>query len=378
MKTKCLTILVLLATAFQGIAQFSEEVIAQSNNTETDLTAALSGRTSIYSIQTKKILKAVDEDTSVEKPEAGEEEVGLSFSGSVDAYYRVNFNGDFENAPATSFANLPGFSLGMANLILSQEGKKTGFVADIVVGPRGAEAVFGSPAPLNLVNQLYGYWNVNEKLKFTLGNFNTFLGYEVISPRGNFNYSTSYMFSYGPFSHAGLKADIDLGKGFSLMTGVFNPTDFTDFNPLNDYVGGVQLGYDFGSGSVYLNTLFDRNFLQMDLTGGVDLSDKIYLGINTTNASNSFYGGALYFQVAATEALKLGTRLEYFADKGIGMVGIDENVFDATLSANYSIGKLTILPELRVDLVSQAMFEDGDGGINHSLTSGLLAIVYEF
>ena len=44
----------------------------------------------------------------------------------------------------------------------------------------------------------------------TLGNFNTFLGYEVISPAANFNYSTSYMFSYGPFSHTGMKLDFSV------------------------------------------------------------------------------------------------------------------------------------------------------------------------
>ncbi len=45
-------------------------------------------------------------------------------------------------APGTSFANRPGFALGMANLIASYEGEKVGFVADLVFGPRGEEAVF--------------------------------------------------------------------------------------------------------------------------------------------------------------------------------------------------------------------------------------------
>src|SRR5690606_3221609 len=82
--------------------------------------------------------------------EVGEEEPSkLTFSGSVDAYFRANFNGlnkggDFQ-APATSFANLPGFSLGMANIIATYQGEKVGAVADLVFGPRGEQAVFGSP-----------------------------------------------------------------------------------------------------------------------------------------------------------------------------------------------------------------------------------------
>ncbi len=376
MKTTCITNIIAFAVAILQInAQSTQVAEITSNIIQTDLSEVFSGATTTYSFPSIDTSELVDETTSEDEAAAAS---GLSLSGSVDAYYRVNFSGDFNNAPGTSFANLPGFSLGMANLILSQEGKKAGFTADIVVGPRGAEAVFGSEAPLNLVNQLYGYWNATDKLTFTLGNFNTFLGYEVISPTGNFNYSTSYMFSYGPFSHAGLKADIDLGNGFSFMAGVFNPTDFTDFNPLNEYVGGAQLGYDFGKGSLYLNSLFGANFFQVDLTGSVDISDKIYLGVNATSASNNFCGGALYLQVAATDTFKIGTRLEYFADKGIEVVGINEHVFDATLSANYSIGNLTIIPEFRVDLVSQDMFDDGNGGYRNSLASGLLAITYGF
>ena len=138
---------------------------------------------------------------------AQEEEPAPTFSvaGSIDTYFRSS-----EAAPGTSFANLPGFSMGMANIIMSYEGEKSGFVADLVYGPRGADAVFNSTGSANIVNQLYAYFNLSDSFTLTMGNFNTFLGYEVISPVANFNYSTSYMFSYGPFSHSGIKADLAL------------------------------------------------------------------------------------------------------------------------------------------------------------------------
>ena len=174
----------------------------------------------------------------------------FSISGTVDAYFRSNLNapnvGDNTMAPGSSFAQLPGFALGMANIITAYEGEKVGFVADLVFGPRGTDAIFNSPmysATGNVVNQLYMYWNVSEKVTLTMGNFNTFLGYEVISPAANFNYSTSYLFSYGPFSHTGIKADFALGKDLSAMIGVFNPTDLTEYNPTGIYAFGAQLGY---------------------------------------------------------------------------------------------------------------------------------------
>ena len=48
--------------------------------------------------------------------------------------------------------------MGMANVIMSYEGEKSGFVADFVYGPRGADAVFNSPqlgaVSANIINQL--------------------------------------------------------------------------------------------------------------------------------------------------------------------------------------------------------------------------------
>lgn len=303
--------------------------------------------------------------------EAEEESAAVSFSGSVDAYYRSS-----SEAPATSFANLNGFALGMVNLVAAHEGKKAGFVGDLVFGPRGADAVFASTGSASIVNQLYAYWNVSDNATITLGNFNTFLGYEVISPTANFNYSTSYMFSYGPFSHTGVKADFSFDGGFSLMLGAFNATDETEFQPEGaDYYGGAQLGYEFGSGGAWLNALFTDGFFQIDLTAGMDVTDNVYVGVNATSASDSFSGVAGYLQFATSDALKFGVRGEYFSDTGGVAIPVDESVFDVTLSANYSTGNLTIIPEIRLDSASADLF---DGGTSSSLSSFVLAAVYGF
>jgi hypothetical protein len=307
------------------------------------------------------------------------EEKTFTLSGSVDTYFRGNISGgNFDTAPGSSFANQPGFSLGMINLIAGYEGEKVGFVADMVYGPRGADAVFGSPAgSAQIVNQLYAYWNVSEKVTLTLGNFNTFLGYEVISPTANFNYSTSYLFSYGPFSHTGIKADIALSENTSLMLAVMNPTDATEFNPTGNYAFGAQLGF---SGQ-YINFLLDNGAYEIDFTGGFDLSETFFLGVNAAYFSGDdapgFYGAALYPQIATSDSFKIGLRTEYFVEDGsFGAIGTgvaDSSVFATTLTGNYSIGSLTIIPELRLDSASEAAFV-GD----KSLSSFALAAVYSF
>jgi hypothetical protein len=316
------------------------------------------------------------------------EEKKFTLSGSIDTYFRGNLNAANDAnkiAPGTSFANAPGFSLGMINLIAGYEGEKVGFVADMVYGPRGADAVFESTGSSSIVNQLYAYWNVSEKVKLTMGNFNTFLGYEVISPTANFNYSTSYMFSYGPFSHTGLKADITLSEKSSLMLAIMNPTDATEFNPDGKYSLGAQYGY---SGQ-FFNYLLNPDSYEIDFTGGFDISESFFLGINaayfSADDAAGFYGVALYPQYATSEHFKIGLRAEYFAetDGDFGAIGTgvaDSSIFATTLSANYTIGSLTIIPEVRLDSASDNFngFTNNSADPTKSLSSFLLAAVYSF
>lgn len=350
----------------------------------------LSAEVTKVTTEKEKVEKTTAVESSSETP-AEEEEEGTKFvlSGSVDAYFRSNLNGPNDAteyglvAPATSFANLPGFSLGMINLVGSVEGEKAGMVADLVFGPRGSDAVFASPLYSNsaqIVNQLYAYWNMSDMVTVTLGNFNTFLGYEVISPTANFNYSTSYMFSYGPFSHTGLKVDITTESGLSFMAGLLNPTDITEFNPTGDYFFGAQVGY----GGFFLNGLFGEDYSQVDLTGGIDVTEDLYLGVNATltdtGNDTGFSGAALYAQLATGENFTLGARAEYFVDKqtvfGDFVEGV--NAVDFTLTGNYTVGDLTIIPELRLDNTSEDVFLDTDGAASGSLASFLIAFVYSF
>ncbi len=280
----------------------------------------------------------------------------FTFSGSVDVYFRRNLNStnDPNNkgtlAPATSFANLPGFSMGMANLIGTYQKNDLKIVTDLVFGPRGKDAVFNSPAPLNLINQMYIAYGL-DNFTFTIGKFNTFLGYEVISPVLNTHYSTSHLFSYGPFNHTGLKVGYDLGGGFSAMAALMNPTDFTDFNTTDSYVTGLQLSYTGDKVSTYLNGLFSKDFYQYDITSVIKPFDKYALGLNASIAKNAFAGVAVYNTYSPNATLDVAARVEYFADKGLGVLsGTNANVMDLTLSLGIKKGNFRLVPEFRIDL----------------------------
>jgi hypothetical protein len=319
-------------------------------------------------------IKAQDTDDSEPDPT-------FNFSGTVDTYFRASFTED-PVAPGTSFANLNGFSLGMANFIVSYEGEKSGFVADVVFGPRGSDAVFGSVGNSSeMVNQLYAYYNIAEGVTVTLGNFNTFLGYEVISPAANFNYSTSYMFSYGPFSHTGAKVDFSISDDVSLMVGVFNQTDQTEANYDRYTAFGAQLGL-YGQ---YLNLLAGDEYFQLDYTGGFDLSDSFFLGINATTATlagdTGFAGIALYPQLTASDSFAIGLRGEFFSETdGFGALVSDGDAdnFSLTLTGSFTSGNFMFKPELRLDSASSEIFAISPTETSESLASFVMAMIYTF
>ncbi|WP_225035155.1 outer membrane beta-barrel protein [Winogradskyella sp. SM1960] len=310
----------------------------------------------------------------------------FTLSGSVDAYYQtlLTASDDSGQSFGTAFAGKTGFALGMGNIIASYESGKVGAVLDLVTGPRGGAATFNTDIVDGIVNQAYVYWNVSETTTLTMGRFNTFLGYEVIAPAANFNYSTSYLFSSGPFSHMGLKADFALSDDFSLMLAVMNPWDTNDTSTTGEYSFGAQLGY---SGQ-YLNLYYDSGNngglgFEVDYTGGFDLADSFFLGINAAyndNDGSGFYGAALYPQYTLSDDFSLGLRGEYYSRHDDDLDDLP-SVIGLTATGSYIVdSNLIIKPEVRLDSWSNNddAFFDADGEDSSSLAVFTLAAIYSF
>lgn len=313
---------------------------------------------------------------------AQEEDKGtFTLSGSVDVYATTNLKNNSAGGVGILYGGsgaANGFGLGMANTIFAYEKGKAGVVADLTFGPRAVSANAYDGA----INQLYAYYKASDKVTFTLGQFNTWYGYEVISPAGNFNYSVSYLFNAGPFSHTGFKLDYAATDDLSFMLAVTNPHGITaGANPSNDY----QLGFQTGYKGQYLNVAYgadgfgDTDVLYLDYTGGFDISDSFYFGINAAYANSSdgdkgYQGFAFYLQNTFSETFSAGFRPEFFtATSGTG----DTSVTAFTLSGNVSLTEsLKIIPEIRYD-TSDDMFIAGFP-TDTNMTGITLAAVYSF
>ena len=314
----------------------------------------------------------------------------LQISGSVDAYYKYDFSEE-ANQPTWFGTDQNSLSLGMINVVLTQTKGKVSFVGDLAFGPRGQQInvdgdtglseVDGAGTVPGSIQNLYVSYAVSDGFSLTAGFMGTFIGYEVISPVANFNYSSSYLFSNGPFQNAGIKADIAITDGVGLMVGAFSSAwdSYAADSDLGMDNLGAQLSFSPLEGwDVYANFITGQLFEQWDLTTGYQISDPLYLGLNVSE--NTKYGGdetgflgiAGYAQYAITDATSLGVRYETFDDKDEATCG------SFTLSANITDGPLTFIPEIRFDNADMDVFTDSDGVATDGFSQLSFAAVYSF
>jgi hypothetical protein len=337
----------------------------------------------------------------------------LEISGSGDLYYKYDFSE--ASQLGTSFAtDQNSVSLGMIDIALKKKTGKTSFVGEVSFGPRGQYQSIpkGDNNPSDLSNSfhiqnLYAAYAASDKLTLTAGYMGTFIGYGVISPLANLNYSTSYLFTNGPFQNAGVKANYAISSKVGLMVGLFND-QWNLYNATPSFglnAIGAQLSLTPVEGlTAYINYLDgSASGTIVDLTAAYQISEKFKLGLNVADFSGTvtdtgYTGFAIYPSYAVSSNFSLGLRAENFKVKKAGStvydlttiplptqllysnVPNDESVTAFTLSANLKSGGLTFIPEFRMDSGSKNMFKKSGSTVidTKSASQVSLAVVYGF
>lgn len=330
---------------------------------------------------------------------ANAQDTPLSISGYGDVYYKTDFAKKPTNIQ-TSFANEQNsMSIGMIGLALKKTTGKASFVGELSYGPRGQGQsipdVGGQSFHIQNLNMTYAF---TDKFSMAAGYFGTFVGYEVIAPTGNFNYSTSYLFTNGPFQNAGVKATYAFTPKVSLMVGAFNESwnvykansDFglntigaqLTVTPIEGWTAYANVLSGYVSGTIL--DLTSSYQITKTFKAGLNVADWTVGKINVGSKGAGYTGGALYLQNAFTETFSLGVRGEYFSSKnvvgGLTLSGVapKESVIAATLTANFKAGGLTFIPELRLDNGSAMQFLKENGAATKSASQASLAVVYAF
>lgn len=350
---------------------------------------------------------AVAQDAPAEEKKA-ETKIG----GYLDTYMKQNFSRQGNNG-YTSFTPVNNsFELGMASIYAEHKMDKASVFIDLGFGPRAEEFIYNNkfgasnPALTNsqmLIKQAYLSYEVMDGLKFTMGSWATHIGVELVNAYDNRNYSMAYAFTNGPFFNTGVKADYAMDE-FNFMLGLSQPTDFRsslEAGTVQKTVIG-QVGYAIEGTSVYLNGTSGStnpgtaNYSQGDIVFNQKIDDKLSLTINATMAfltddvasgTKNWYSTVGYLKYDHSDKIKLTYRLEYFEDKdGItasfsGINGFPKkglNVISNTLSLNYVVGNLVIIPEIRVDQSSNNVFLNSDAKGTKTNGYALLAAAYKF
>lgn len=331
-----------------------------------------------------------------------EKKATTTISGFADVYYRYDFSKNPSNN-RTSFTNSHNsFELGMASVRLDQTFGKVSMTADLGFGKRAQEFSYNESGIVAAIKQLYVSYQATEWLKLTAGSWATHVGYEVVDAPVNRNYSMSYMFSYGPFFHTGIKADATFGK-HGLMIGVANPTDYKSApagskkSVLAQYSLAVNDNW-----KIYLNYVGgtrpadSAKINQFDAVVTGKLSDKFSVGYNGTifranvpsfarslkDETQDWWASAVYLNLDPVSYFGLTLRSEYFNDQSqLGPTAFatqGAGIWANTISANFKVAGLTLIPEVRFETASKDIYYDKEGGPKGGNTSFLIAAVYKF
>ncbi len=362
----------------------------------------------------------------------------FTFSGYLDTYYFGNFNRPLfrenvgVNGAARAFDQRAGqFQLGLVQAKATYTSEKVDAVFDMAFGNNADLGNYGNSLSLNTgaatstalaIKQAYLTLKASSKLSFTVGQFGTHIGYEVIDAPVNYNYSLSNLFNNGPFYHLGLKAQYAFSDRAYLMVGLVNNIDRSfDNNRAKGFI--AQLFVSPASGwNVYLNTAVSNEanvrtlngnagddstgtYSIFDLTTTYQISPKFFLGVNaaigsqtggyqqfnpyftgtSVRESTSWGGVAVYGNYAISDKFGLGARYEVFDNTGGARAltaadgsGVSVNSLTITGNITAADGHVLLKPELRIDSYSKDKFLDGDGQLQTGQTTLGMAAIFKF
>ncbi len=304
-----------------------------------------------------------------------------TFTTYIDGYYKADFAGLKENNK-TSFTNSSNaLQLGMASFKVDQTLGKFAGTVDLGVGKRADEFSYNDKGLATAVKQAYVSFAPNSTIKFTVGKWATHVGYELLDAYSNRNYSMSYGFSYGPFFHTGLRADISLGGKSAFMIGLAEPTDV-----INAKAEAKMVIAQFSTATkddklkAFLNYQGGMGKTQFDLVLNGVVSSQFginYDGTVCNLSGTSWTSNAVYFNYDPSAKVGFTLRSEYFDDSK-SAAGVGASIFQNTLSMNLHFNKFTIIPELRLDNASDKVFLTNAQAATGSAGSFLIAAVYKF
>jgi hypothetical protein len=320
----------------------------------------------------------------------------LKLEGFVSGSYTWNFNdpASRNNLYRVYDFDHNSFTLEVAELILEQKAIEPGdfgfriiFTAGSAV-PRvtAARGLFRDPktgvgGDFDL-QQAYGSYivPVGHGLRIDAGKFATPVGYEYIDGYDGYNdnYSRSFLFNFGPYTHTGFKVTYAFHRKFQAGFMLTNGWDNVEDNNKAKSLGFMTSTFPTDKLSIYLNYLAGperdnndddwRHFLDFGLvykphpfvTVGCNIAwglderaitlSNVPIGKPTT-ADAIWLGGAGYLRVQPLQRVAFNLRGEVFWDRDGYRSGTPQNLYEVTVTPEFRVTEQFIVrPEARIDI----------------------------
>lgn len=331
----------------------------------------------------------------------------IKITGALDVYYRYDFNKP-ENFPYNSYTSFTksrnSFQLGMANIKFEHQTSKVDMVADLAFGEREKEFAYNDNGITESIKQLYISYSPLNWLKLTAGTWATHVNWELEDAYLNRNYSMDYLFTMGPFSHTGLKAEIIANTKNVFMIGISNATDyrsapdgqinkkfiiaqyiFTPNDNLKLYLNYVSGKAPDTSKSSIINLVVTEKIsgkLNIVYNGIISTTKPWNGDLKKNTSAKNWWGSAVYFNYDPAKWFGLTLRTEYFSDHNklnlFSGQQVGGNVWSSTLSANFKVDNFIFIPEFRVDKASEKIFYKNEGSTKKTDAGFIIAAVYSF
>ena len=342
---------------------------------------------------------------SADEPGGVMNALGVNVSGFIDTAYTHNFNNpaDHRNGGRIFDVADDALTLHQAQVLLEREATagqsmvdRSGFALRLGYGE---DARLFAPGDTDTedefdIEEAYATFAVSEALTAKVGKYVTLLGAELIDSKDNLNFSRSFLFGFAiPFTHTGVRMTYAPTPGFEMNLGLVNGWDTLG----NDDNGTPSLEWnavftaerlswshafiygDEPSGVtqterfVYDTVLSLQATEQLAFIANVDYGTEQGTSLVTVGDNAEWYGAAGYVHYAATDRLGFTLRGEAFRDEDGVRTGMQQTLYEATLTAAYQLTPaLTTRLEYRHDESTERGFFADDKDYQNTIAAEVI------
>ncbi len=417
-KTVDPTEMIKLISALEDRIRLLEEKLAAVNKPAAIATTTASTAT----VVTPAVQDDIKKEVATLKEEVKKQEGVLGFlrdvevSGIVDGYFSYNNNKVDMFTQGRAFdVRHNAFSLQLGKITLEKKNSLDspfGFRVDLGVGETVDRIISVSDSSRNdgtkHVLQAYGSYvaPIGSGLTIDFGKFYTPIGAEVVETKDNFNYSRGWLFTYGPYYHAGLRAKYAFNDKAAVSGFLVNGWDNAFENNVSKNAAktvGVQvaltptkkfaLTQTFMAGPeaplANVPAVSSRdNWRQVaDTVATVYVTDKFTLLGNFVHGRDGddngvrgqWTGFAGYFKYAFNDKAAFSPRFEVLNDKNGLRTGTAQTVKDITLTQEFKLANNFITRfEYRRDFSNKNFFTNSSGAARDNQNTFIVGLSYFF